>query len=385
MKTEKPGVLIIGGGIMGISAAYWLAQRGKSVTVLDQFDIPNTRGASGDHLRVFRLTYGKDIFYTDMAAKTLPLWLELNTLTGDKILQQNGVLELASTAHGYEEDCFKALKELKMPVKRLEKDEINRHYPMMNTRAIKYAILHPDGGMLWASKAVQAIAGLAQRKGVKVRPQTRVTAVLRDKKEGIKGVRDAMGKIWTAETYLFAGGVWTGEILKSYGIPLKITRQFQMYVRPPANRGRYRPEHFPVFASLSEGFYGFPLHIHGFLKIGDHNKGPVVKPSEAQSKADTPAPFEKKCRAFLKRYIPELSKFTEFEGAACYYDNTKDGDFIIDRLPDAANGFVAAGFSGHGFKFGPLVGKTLAEMMTGGKPELNMHRFRLSRFKLKSK
>jgi monomeric sarcosine oxidase len=381
MLNEKHGVIIVGGGITGICAAYWLAMRGKQVTVLESGDIPNIRSASGDHLRVFRLTYGSDAFYTDMAVKTLPLWLDLNTQTGEKLLQQNGMIEFAKVTHGYEEQSMKTLKDLKLPVRRLEKEEIHRNYPMINTRAVKYAVFHQDGGMLWASKAVTALAGLAQRKGAKVKPQTRITAVLRDKKEGIKGLRDSSGKVWVGEQYLFAAGPGNVELLKAYNLPIKLTRQYQMYVRPPANRGRYRPEHFPVFAALSEGIYGFPLHIHGFLKIGDHKKGSPIKPADATARPEASAAFEKKCRAFFKRYIPELQHFTEFEGHACYYDNTKDDDFILDRLPDAPNGYLAAGFSGHGFKFGPLIGKTLAELITGGKPELNLHRFRLSRFK----
>jgi monomeric sarcosine oxidase len=381
MNNENHGTIVVGGGIMGICTAYWLAQRGKPVTVLEAGDIPNIKGASGDHLRVFRLAYGDDAFYTDMALKTLPLWLDLNAQTGDKILQQNGVMQLAATTHGFEEKSFKTLKELKLLVKKVEKADIARQYPMINTRAVKYGIFHQEGGMIWANKAVAALAGLAQRRGAKVRPQTRITAVLRDKKEGIKGLRDAAGKTWHADNYLFAAGPGNVDLLKAYKLPIKLTRQYQMYVRPPSNRGRYRPEHFPVFSVHDTGFYGFPLHIHGFLKLADDKKGPVVKPGDALSGPDTNAAFERKARAFLKRYIPELQHFTEFEAAVCHYDNTKDDDFIVDRLPDAANGFVAAGFSGHGFKFGPLVGKTLAELIAGAKPELNLHRFRLSRFK----
>src|SRR5579863_3185566 len=114
--SEKHGVIIVGGGIMGVSTAYWLASQGREVTLLDQYDVPNQWAASGDHLRVFRLTYGKDVFYTDMAVKSLPLWLDLNTQTGEKLLQQNGVLELAATTHGYEEQSYNALKDLKIPV-----------------------------------------------------------------------------------------------------------------------------------------------------------------------------------------------------------------------------------------------------------------------------
>lgn len=378
---SKNSVLVVGGGIMGISAAYFLAERGRQVTLIDQYDIPNRWAASGDQLRVFRLTYGKDAFYTQMAVKTLPLWLEFNKLADDRLLYQNGMLELATTTHGYEEQCMKTLKDMKLPFQKLEKQEISKRYPMINTRAIKYGLFHKDGGMVWATKSVSAISVLAQRRGARVRPGVRAVQVLKDK-TGITGVKDSTGHVWKAENYVFTGGYWSNELLKSWKLPIKVTKQPQLYLRPPSNRGRYRPEHFPVFASLSAGFYGFPLHIHGFLKIGDHKKGKVmtkIKPGEDDRALD--AAFERKCRAFLKRHIPELAKFTEFEGHTCYYDNTKDDDFIIDRLPGAPNAVLAAGFSGHGFKFGPLVGKTIAELITAGKAELNLHRFRISRFK----
>jgi N-methyl-L-tryptophan oxidase len=380
MNNNETGVIVVGGGIMGICCAYFLAMKGKKVTLLDQYDVPNIWSASGDHLRVFRLTYGKDAFYTDMAARAMPLWLDFNEQSGDRLLYQNGVLEFATQMHGYEEQSYNVLKEMKLQVAKIDKNELKRRYPMLNTRAIKYGVFHKDGGMIWAQKSVAAIAALAQRKGAQIRPQTKVAQIILDKKTGIKGLKDANGKTWTAESYVFCPGVW-GPELKTFKLPVKVTKQFQMYLRPPSNRGRYRPEHFPVFASLSTGFYGFPLHIHGFLKIADHKKGPGAKPVGPGSKEEITPAFEKKCRKFLGRFIPELAHFTESEGQVCYYDNTKDGDFILDRLPQAANGYVAAGFSGHGFKFAPLIGKTMAELVVSGKSELNLHRFRISRFK----
>jgi glycine/D-amino acid oxidase-like deaminating enzyme len=115
------------------------------------------------------------------------------------------------------------------------------------------------------------------------------------------------------------------------------------------------------------------------MKIGETRKGPPGKPGDVPEREITPQ-FERKVRTFFKRFIPELANFTEHEGHVCYYTGTKDDDFIIDRLPDAANGFVMTGFSGHGFKFAPLVGQAMAQLMVGGKSDLNLHRFRLNRF-----
>ncbi len=380
--SVKNSVVVVGGGIMGVQAAWHLAQLGQSVTVLDQFDVPNQWAASGDHLRVFRLTYGKDAFYTEMALKALPLWLELNALSEETILFQNGVLELATKSNGYEAQSLAVLKERKVKFEKLDPAQVKKLYPMYNPKAIKWALFHPEGGMVWANRGVAATASIAQRKGVRIRSNVKVVSLVKDK-GGIRAVKDSSGKTWEAEKFLFTAGYWTGELLKSYGLPIKITRQEQIFLRPLFNRGRYRPEHFPVFASLAHGFYGFPVHLHGFIKIGNHSKGTAVKKADPDQLRELSPKFEKKSRAFLKKFIPELAAFSEFEGHVCWYDNTPDDDFIMDRLPDAPNAFIAAGFSGHGFKFAPIVGKSMAELMVAGKSELNLHRFRLARFKLR--
>jgi len=374
----KNSVIVVGGGIMGASAAYELSRLGRQVTVLDSFDVPNRHAASGDQLRTFRMTYGKDAFYTEMAAKALPLWLDICQQSSDKFLVQHGFLDLAVQAHGYVEHCIEVLKDHHIPFQVLQKEDLRRHYPMMNSRAFRFGLLHKDGGMIWAMRAVSSILGLAQRRGVKVRTNTQVASLVKAKGV-ITAVKDTAGRLHEAGNFLFAPGAWTPELLKGYRLPLKVTRQQQLYLRPPHNRGRYRQEHFPPFYVPSQGFYGLPMHIHGFMKIAESRKGPPGRPGDVDDREITPQ-FERKVRAFLKRFIPELAGFTEHEGHVNYYTNTKDGDFIMDRLPDASNGFLMAGFSGHGFTFAPLLGQAMAQLMVGGKSELNLHRFRLNRF-----
>ena len=382
MSSVKNSVIVVGGGIMGMQSAYHLALLGHTVTVLDQHDVPNQWAASGDHLRVFRLTYGKDAFYTEMALKALPMWLELNTLSEETLLLQNGVLEFAPKAGGYEGQSLAVLKERKIRFEKLEPPDVKKRYPMYRSGAFKWALFHPDGGMIWANRSVAATASIAQRKGVKIRNGVKVVSIQKDK-TGVKSVKDSTGKVWEAEKFLFTAGYWSNEMLKPWGIPIKLTKQEQIFLRPQEGRGRYRPEHFPVFASLTGGFYGFPIHIQGFIKISDHRKGPVVKSANAEDLRTLSPKFEKSCRTFLQKFIPELAKFVDFEGHVCWYDNSPDDDFIMDRLPDAPNAFVATGFSGHGFKFAPIVGKSMAELIVGGKSDLNLHRFRLARFKLR--
>jgi sarcosine oxidase len=280
--------------------------------------------------------------------------------------------------HGYEEHCLKTLRDLKIPCSVLGKEELGRHYPMINPRAIRFGLLHKDGGMIWAMRAVCAVLNLAQRRGVLVKPRVKITAIQRKGGE-ICGLKDSAGKIWQAGSYLFAPGAWAQEIFKGWRIPVETIRRRQLYLCPRNNRGRYRPEHFPPFLISSQGFGGFPMHIHGFMKIVDCRRGVTVKFPGACGEDVEPA-FEKKCRAFLKRFIPELAGFDELEGHVAYYGASKDGDFIVDHLPGASNGFLMAGFGDQGFTFAPLLGRAAAQVLIGGKSDLNLHRFRLGRF-----
>ncbi|PIR19094.1 MAG: hypothetical protein COV48_03895, partial [Elusimicrobia bacterium CG11_big_fil_rev_8_21_14_0_20_64_6] len=228
--SVKNSVIVVGGGIMGVQTAYHLALLGHSVTVLDQRDVPNQWAASGDHLRVFRLTYGKDSFYTEMALKSLPLWLELNALSEETLLLQNGVLELAPKAGGYEAHSMAVLKERKIRFEKLMPPDVKKRYPMYRSGAFKWALFHQDGGMIWASRSVAATASIAQRKGVNIRNGVRVVSIQKDK-NGIKSVKDAAGKVWEAEKFVFTAGYWSNELLKPWGIPIKITKQEQLFLR----------------------------------------------------------------------------------------------------------------------------------------------------------
>ncbi|MBI4422331.1 MAG: N-methyl-L-tryptophan oxidase [Elusimicrobia bacterium] len=374
-------VVIVGGGAMGLATAYYLTKQGKKAVLLEQHQVGNPWGASGDHGRIFRLSYGKDTFYTDLAVRALALWKDLQKEAREELYLPTGMLDLAAGPGRYEQQCYDSLKGMGLPVSKWTSAETHERYRIFNPRAFKFAVYHPDGGMLWAHRALTALSNLSQQRGAKVVEKARVSAVLRNKKDGVYAVRDAGGKVYEAGAFLFAAGAWTSDLLAAYGLPIKPTRQELLYLRPPNNQGRYRPAHCPVFAAISKGFYGFPVHIHGFMKLGDHRKGKQAKPGTGAQEV-SPS-FEKATRLFLRKFIPDLAGFNETEGKVCYYDNSPDGDFIMDRLPDSPSAYVAAGFSGHGFKFAPLVGKILADLIVGGKSEINLQRFRATRFKLR--
>jgi len=379
---SKYDVIVVGGGIIGTSTAYCLARRGHKVLVMDQVAIPNPQGSSDDHARVFRLTHGKDSFYTGLALQTAPMWKALQTELRAELFVQNGMLEYVQDAGKYEKTSIKVLEELKVPHEVIKPKELCDRYRVLKKNPCKWALYHPGGGMVFAKKAIEAFAKGVEKSGGRLEHEARIVKVQRDK-EKVIGLKDSKGKVWKADNYVFAAGAWTREVLSDYGIPLKITKQECLYLRPPRNQGRYRPAHFPVFSIHSKGFHGFPVHIHGFAKVGWHKPGTSVRQAKIPVAPDKKA--EKKAKLELKKFIPDLADFNEMEGRVYYYTRTTDGDFLLDRLPKTTNAFVAAAFAGNGPMFAPLIGQTLAEMVSGEKPAINLHRFRMNRLKLKIK
>jgi len=373
-------VIVVGGGIIGTSSAFHLARRGHKVLVMDQVDIPNPQGSSDDHARAFKLTHGKDSFYTGLAAQTAPLWKDLQADTRADLFVQHGMLELVMDAGKYEKDCIKVLQELKLPYQKLKPVEICERYRMLKKSGFKWGLYHSGGGIVFAKKAIEMFAAGVEKAGGKLEAGVKVVKILKDK-TGVIGLKDSKGKVWKAANYVFAAGAWSKEVLSDYGVPFSMTKQECLYLRPPRNQGRYRAAHFPVMSLHKYGFHAFPVHVHGFMKVGLHAKGTVTRKITMPLTPDKK--FEKAARGFLRKFCPDLADFSDMEGRTYFYTHTPDEDFVLDKLPGLGNAWVAAAFAGNGPMFAPLIGKTLSEMVSGEKPETNLHRFRIGRLKLK--
>lgn len=371
-------VIVVGGGLIGAACAYSLASCGFKVVLLEQADIPNPRASSADHAALFRLTFGGDSFYSFLAAKTVPLWRRFEAETHEELLLQTGMLDLAAGEGRYEEACLKTLGGLGLRVERWNSADTCARFRMLRRSAFRWAAFHPDGGLVWSQRAISALTRAALRRRARVESDVRITGLLKDK-DGLAGVKDSRGRVWKAQEYVFTAGPWTRELLKGFGLPLSVTLQHNLYLRPPRNQGRYRPGHFPVFSVLRKGFYAFPVHIHGFMKVGLHKPGPPA--SQLSDKPAVDARFAKKCRGFLEDLVPDLEGFSELEDRVCYTTRTPDGDFILDRLEGAPNAVVAAGLAGRGPMFAPLIAQAVTALLRREKPEINLHRFRVDRLK----
>lgn len=369
-------VVIIGGGVMGAATASELARKRLRVALVDQAALPNPRGASVDHSKVFRFAY-PDALYARLAMDGLELWREIEEETGARLLTETGVLLLGHNRPSFETDTFDVLRRLGVEAEMLASRDLAKRYPQFDARSFVYGVVDPSGAILHAESAVHTLIELARSRGVSVIETARVTGI--EKSGNAIRVATEGGSSFESGRALVTAGPWTRRLLPQLSDLLKVTRQEVAYFEPlAADASSFEAKRFPIFIELETGFYGFPIHHSGAMKIANHHKGREVDPySQDEPVSDQ---FIEQCRAFFRKFIPALAQAAVKETRVCLYNNTPDDDFIIDWHPELAGVLIATGFSGHGFKFGSVIGRIAAELLSEGNSSYELDRFRLDRF-----
>jgi monomeric sarcosine oxidase len=376
---ESFDVIIIGAGVMGASAACELSLRGAKVGLIDQAALPNPSGASIDHSKVFRLAY-PDPVYVQMAAGALGLWREIEEETDTRLMTRTGALLLGSERPSFETQCYDALRQLSFEAEMLSSDEASERYPQFNPDAFSYAVLDPLGAILHAEAAVRALIDLARLRGVRIIEGERVSGIEGESIGTARGVMTGTGRLLSCGSVIVASGPWTRKLIPRLSSILTTTRQEVFYFEPSdmaLSQAHFDAESFPIFIALDTGFYGFPVHHGGAMKISNHRKGEAVEPYSIETAIDEGSVAM--CRDFFRSYIPSLADARLKEARVCMYNNTADDDFLIDWHPDFENVLLMTGFSGHGFKFGPLIGRIASELLITREASYPIDRFRISR------
>lgn len=379
-------IAIIGAGVMGAAAAADAAREGARVALIDQSILPNPRAASVDHSKVFRFAY-PDALYARMAVDALKLWRALEEETGARLLTNTGVLMIGREQASAEEasaeaETYETLRALGLRVEMLDSRETVARFPQFNANALGYSVYDPSGAILHAEQAVRALIDLARQRGVSVIEGERVTGIKQSSNARVRIITEAENEFDCARACV-ASGPWTRGLLAFLRNDLKTTRQEVVYFEPaPFASQSFDAGRFPIFIELDSGFYGFPIHHSGAMKIANHHKGERVEMDSYETQVGEE--FIAKCRAFFRRFIPQLAEAGVRETRVCVYNNTPDDDFIIDWHPEIENALVVTGFSGHGFKFGSIVGRIGADLLLSGRTSYNIDRFSLARFDIKN-
>jgi monomeric sarcosine oxidase len=371
-------VTIVGAGVMGAAAACELAHQGVNVILIDQASMPNPLAASVDHSKVFRFAY-PDPFYVKLAVDALGRWRELESTTGTSLLTRTGALLIGNPKPSFETECYKAMLSLGLETELLDRSQVGERFPQFNNSAFAYAVFDPSGGILYAEAAVRALVDLARRRGVETAEGERVINIRKGARSSVSIVTESGTEI-ECERAMIASGPWSRKLLPHLDHKLTTTRQELVYFQPDHAKYHqsFEANAFPIFLELESGFYGFPVHHRGAMKIANHHKGPVVDPDSVGEPVGEQ--FIESCRAFFSRFIPDLVSASVLETRMCLYNNTPDDDFIVDWHPQLDDVLLVTGFSGHGFKFGPTIGRIAADLLIGGRTGFEIDRFRLKRF-----
>ncbi|HEU0029156.1 MAG TPA: FAD-dependent oxidoreductase [Kofleriaceae bacterium] len=351
-------VAVVGGGIFGVTAALELRARGCDVTVFDPGPLPHPLAESTDISKVVRCDYGGDEPYTILGERALDGWRRWNAAWPVARYHESGVMFLSRQPMqrgGFEHDSYELLARRGHHVERLDAHAIAARFPAYRPGAFVDGYFHRDGGWAESGAVVADLAMQCLAAGVAIRAHT----VKRLVPDGV--VLD--GEHVPYDAIVVCAGSWTQHLVPELAGSLRAIGQ-PVFHLAPANPSLFEAERFPVFGGdiATTGYYGFPL-AGGIVKIANHGTGrPVASAVERVVTADQ----EQALRAFLRDALPALADAPITHRRLCVYGDSLDGHFWITRHPEQPHLTIAAGGSGHAFKFAPVLGALIADTVLTG-------------------
>ena len=373
---ETYDTIVVGVGGMGSAAVYHLAKRGQRVLGLEQYDIPHQMGSSHGISRIIRLAYYEDPSYVPLLYRAYELWWALERTVQERLLHITGALNIGSEGSEVFTGALKSVREHNLAHQILDAEAVRKRFPGYGLEAPLMALHEPQAGLLAAERCIVAHVNAALAQGADVRGHE---AVL-DWESGGGGVEVRTDRgVYQADRLVLTAGAWTHRLLTRYRGVLQPERQVLIWMQPRVPSA-FRMNAFPVFIlDVEEGhFYGLPIYgIPGF-KIGRfHHLEQAVDDPGIMDRGFHPED-EALLRALVRRYFPD-GEGPVLSTATCMFTNSPDGHFVIDCHPDDPHVVFAGGFSGHGFKFCPVVGEILADLAQEGFTRHDISLFRAGR------
>jgi sarcosine oxidase len=372
---ERYDAIVIGVGGIGSAATYRLAARGLDVLGLERFDVPHARGSSHGSTRIVRLTQPEDSSYVPLARATFEHWRDLERETGRELLTITGSVHAAEPDASFLDSARESLDAHGIAYEELSGTEVNERFPGYSLPEDYEAVYQPDGGFVDCERAIVAHAEAAHAAGATIRARERVENWI----ETGEGIRVESDKgVYEADDLVLAAGAWTGRFLPDLNEFLAPTRHVMAWLQPRRPE-RFEPRNFPVFSLRGEqgSGYGFPVYDVPGFKFGVDPPSPTGTDPEAMAREPTTAD-EDLHREFAETYFPDGAGPT-MGLSTCLVTESVDGHFLLGSHPEHESVHVAAGFSGHGFKFSAVLGAVLADFVTENRTEHAIDRHRLER------
>lgn len=366
--------IVLGCGGVGSAALYRLARRGVSVLGIDRFAPPHDRGSSHGETRIIRSAYFEHPDYVPLARASFEAWNQLARETGELLLRTTGLAQFGPADGAVVPGVLRAAREHGLSVEQIAASEAAHRWPGLVPDGLEI-VYEPNAGVLWVERCVAAHLTAARAAGANTLFQT---DVLQWRCGETINVRTSQGEFQT-QRLVVAAGAWSGRLLADLGVPIVPHRQIVTW--HAAGLPLSAAAECPCYLfELPEGvYYGFPDLDGNGVKVGDHAPGAVVDEPDQLDRSLHDAdrlPLE----AFLQSRLPAATP-TPRRHSACLYTMSPDEHFIVDRHPDDPRIVLAAGLSGHGFKFTPVLGEALAELALEGGSSLPIAFLSLARFR----
>jgi monomeric sarcosine oxidase len=363
METNpKRNIVVIGAGAFGSWTAYHLHQARQKVTLLDAYGPSNDRSSSGGESRIIRMGYGADEIYTRLAMRSLTLWKEFSARVDESLFHPTGVLWVAHENDPNARATLATLKKLGVNHTQMTRAELDRAYPQFSLGAAAWAIFEPESGALMARRAIQTLVAEMLKQGVEY---SRGAVTAPTGRGRLDYVRTTSGETYRADEFVFACGPWLPKIFPGrLGHRIFPTRQEVFFFGTPAGDFRFCPPALPTWIDVGNLIYGFPDLENRGLKVALDSHGPAFDPDRGERWV--PPESVEAMRKTVGQLFPALQDAPLLETRVCQYENTSNGDFLVDRHPDFTNVWLLGGGSGHGFKHSPALGEYVASRILEG-------------------
>jgi sarcosine oxidase len=359
-------VAVIGAGVFGAWTAYHLARRKMHVLLAEAYAPAHSRASSGGESRIIRMCYGADEIYTRWSLNSLYQWKELFAVTRENLFHETGVLWLSTQGDKSLDASIATLRKHDVSHDVFNREELLRRYPQLNLDGISRGLLETRSGVLLARRAVAATVKAALTQGAQLRiVQIQTPRVTKN----LESIETTSGERIRAGHFVFACGPWLGKVFPEVlGTRIFPSRQEIFFFATPPGDTRFAPPELPTWLFQSDEVYGMPDLEGRGLKLARDAHGECVDPdTQSRLVSEESANW---ARNFVAHRFPGLKDSPIVETRVCQYENTSNGDFLIDRHPEISNVWFAGGGSGHGFKHGPAFGEYTAGILLGeAKPE----------------
>ena len=361
--TSSPSAAVVGAGVCGTATALALRNRGFRVSLFDPGPLPHPDAASTDTSKVVRMDYGSDELYTELMELAFPTWDEWNRDWPEPLYHEDGFLLMSRRPMrpgDFENDSYETLTRRGHTVERIDREALRRRFPAWRTDLYPDGYWNPRAGWAESSRVVARLVDLSEAAGVELHEGARFQRLL-ESGSRVTGVVTADGAEHRADHVVLAAGAWVPQLLPYLSDVMWATGQ-PVFHFAPADPGPFQAPNFSVWSAdiATTGWYGFPALPDGTIKIGNHGPGVRVDPAAPRRVADGE---EERFREFLRGTFPGAADAPVAQTRLCLYCDTFDGDYWIDHDPDRPGLVVAAGDSGHSFKFAPLLGELVADVL----------------------